>query len=389
MKKLFAIILLSFLLLSSCGNQNNNPDVEYDTAVHLSHNKSLCMNGIFYFDEHEDSLGYFSPHICFYDFDSMQSAVLCARPNCLHNDPESCTALGISSFNSYPFVVSDSLYFFDETREFVEGKLIVSQDVLKANLDGSSRTKIDVIKGLVLCDLVIKGSTAYFTAAEEIYEDNTGIDTGYAKTYICSYDYQNKKFTNNGLLFEGYHSSSRIIGEYNGGLYISGNCCREAIDFNDYANTDSIISCYLRYDLKTSEITDWDMPMSTLDEDDRIKPMFISSGFYGYIDGNNTHIIDCEGREMVLEDYSLSSSIVDIPINGYYINISGDDYEKSAYTAVNLKTGEILKISKKAVPHWHYVLTYHDGGYIVYSLTGGNDFKKVSEDELFLRSGDK
>lgn len=372
MKKYFAIILLSLLIFSSCVGQSNNLNIGYDTAFHLSHNKSLCMNGIFYFDEYEDSQGYSAPRICFYDFDSMQSAVLCARPNCLHDDPESCTALGISSFNSYPFVVNNSLYFFDETREFVEGKLKVSQDVMKANPDGSARTKIDTIKGLVLRDLVIKGSTAYFTAAEEIYEDNTGIGTDYAKTYICSYDYQNEKFTNNGFLFEGYHSNSRIIGEYNGGLYISGNYCNEAIDFNDYADTDSVISCYLRYNLKTGEITDWDMPISTLDENGRTKPMFIGGGFYGYMNGDDAVIVDSKGSETVIKNYELSGKT---PVNGYL-------FDEDAGSAINLSSGESLKINTKDFPEYGYVLCYHDG-YIIKSEISDSEYVKISEDELF------
>lgn len=53
---------------------------------------------------------------------------------------------------------------------------------------------------MVLRDLVIKGSTAHFTAAEEIYEDNIGIGTGYAKTYICRLRPKQRVITRNLIL---------------------------------------------------------------------------------------------------------------------------------------------------------------------------------------------
>lgn len=363
--KRFILVLLAVLLLASCGGGATFSE-GYETA---RQNSNLNLNGMFYTDTY-DGPDFMAQRLWFFDFDSMKSAIMCARPNCKHDDPEVCTSFGM---NDYPTVVGNKLYFFSHDAEWdKDGKLHQYHYVWKAELDGSSRLKIDTIEGFeTIKDLVVKGSVAYFTTQEREHEDYTGVNTGYEKAYICSYDYANEKFTNYGLLADGYPAGADILGEYNGGLYIRGYYGNENDD--DYHDW---IRFYSRFDLETGEISEWDMPISSLNQYGNTKPMLASGGFYGYMDGDNAVIVDSEGAEMVLEGYELSDLSTTTPINGYLFNV--DDG-----TAIDLSNGEILEMNMKIIPKYSYVLCYHDGSYIIYNQMGGSNFKKISEDDIF------
>ena len=358
MKKLLTIILsVLLLLLTSCGGEEKTEYAEgYETARRNNNWSNLNLNGMLYIEDHEAGL-----RLWFFDFDSMKSAIMCARPNCPHDDPDVCTAFEVLGWICHPTIVGNNLYFFRYRSEWdKDGKLHNYQDIYKAELDGSSRIKIDTLDNIdYIQDLVMKGSVAYFTTIEEEEEPHTGVATGNGETYICSYDFTNKEY--NKWQLTDYPALPSILGEYNSGLYIR--------DYN---------SIFLRFDLETGEITDWDMPLSSINEYDAYKPMFASGGYYGYMDGDNAVIVDSEGNEMVFENYELPDNIAVLPVNGYFFNTDG--------TAIDLSTGEILELNKGVIPKYNYVLCYHDGSYIIYSEFGGDNFRKVPEDEMFKRS---
>ena len=376
MKKfIISALIIACLLLCACGAEKKEPAGKeyadgYETAYRSPRRTSRTLNGIFYDDENEDANGLTARRVWFFDFDSMKSAILCMRPNCPHSDPNTCTAFGIDCWSGYPTVVNNKLYYFSEKREWGEnGEVIVSTEVYRAAPDGSSRVKADTIENLTVRDLAAKGSTAYFTAAEVEYEDYTGVSTGYTKVYICSYDYEKEKFSNLGLLAEGYDAGASVFGEYGRGLYIDGYYAAErGGEWTDFR---------LRVDLETGEISEWDMPISSLNENGKTKPMFASGGFYGYMDGENAVIIDSEGNEMVFENYELPDNIYAAPVNGYFFNAE-------AGNAIDLSSGEILELNPKAIPKYGYVLCYRDG-YIVASEVSTGEYIKLSEDELFKR----
>lgn len=370
MKKIFALVLAAMMILTACGNDMKAHVSEYETAYHSPRRTSRTLNGIFYDDENEDADGLTARRVWFFDFDSMQSVILCMRPNCPHTDPETCTAFGIDLWSGYPQIINNKLYFFSENREWGEnGEVLVSTDVMRAAPDGSSRVKVDTIDNLVIRDLVTKGSTAYFIAAEVEYEDYTGVSTGYTKVYICSYDYEKEKFTNLGELAEGYDAGASVFGEYGGGLYIKGYYAAErGGDWTDFR---------LRLDIETSEISDWDMPLSSPDENGKTKPMFASGGFYGYMDGGNAVIVDSEGKKTVFENYELPDNINAMPINGYFFNVD-------AGNALDLSSGKILELNTEALPKYSYVLCYCDG-YIIGNEVKSGEYIKLSESELFKR----
>ncbi len=358
MKKILIFIFAALFIMTACGAEKKADYAEgYETARRNSRFSNLNLNGMFYSEDY-DGDDFMAQRLWFFDFDSMKSALMCSKPNCRHNDPDICTSFGM---DFHPTVVGNSLYFFRYNSEWDKDEnLHVYKDIYKAELDGSSRIKYDTLEDVdYIQDLVMKGSVAYFTTIEEEHEPHTGVATGDGETYICSYDFTNKEY--NKWQLTDYPALPSILGEYNGGLYIR--------DYN---------SIFLRFDLETGEITDWDMPLSSINEYDAYKPMFASGGYYGYMDGDNAVIVDSEGNEMVYENYELPDNIAVLPVNGYFFNTDG--------TAIDLSTGEILEINKGVIPKYNYVLCYHDGSYIIYSEFGGDNFKKVPEDEMFKRS---
>lgn len=399
MKKSLALILsalLMLLLLSSCGGKGEQkPSLAegYETARECNMYSNLCMNGML-FSQTFDGYDFASPRTYFYDFDSMKSALLCSKPNCKHDDPETCTAFGLAT-EAQPVIIEKNLWFFTNDREWGDdGELIVKTEIIKAELDGSSRRKIAAIEKVdYIRTVFVKGDTIYFIIQEEHHEPHTGQSNDYRKNRLYSFDTSAEKCTDHGLILEGYSSHADIVGEYNDCLYISGSYRENEFwylnpdgsekSLEELAKDKSFTTVKYRFDMETGELSEWDMPISSFNEYEKPKGMFVSGGYYGYMDGDNAHIVDSEGNEMVLENYELSTSSVYTPINGYYFNINGDINGKSAYTAVDLKTGEILKINKKAVPRWRYVLTYHDGSYIIYDEIGSGEFKKVSAEEIF------
>lgn len=351
MKKLLVMILSAMLLLTACGEKATFAD-GYETARPNTIYSNLNLNGTFYTDTY-DGPSYMAQRLWFFDFDSMKSAIMCARPNCKHDDHDVCTAFGL---HNYPTVVGNKLYFFETESECTDYTTLYSYtNIWRAELDGGSRLKFDTIDGLQMLDMVIKGSVVYFTAKDETikFDPEAGVQSAVdpTKYHICSYDFENKVYTDYGILAEGYNGSAYMLGEYNGGLYIRGSYDDEKeVDLetrNDY---------YLRLDLKTGEIKDWDMPISSLNEYGSVKPMFADGGFYGYMDGDNTIIFDSEGAEIVFENYELSGTR---PVNGYIFNTSNG-------TAIDLSKGEIVEVNTKVFPKYGYVFCYHDG-YIISS----------------------
>lgn len=403
MKKLLMIATLVILqlIISSCEVAEKTFAPGYETARECNMYSNLNLNGMLYMESCDEVHGE-SSRLRFIDFDTMQSAVICSKPNCKHNDSETCSAFGMNVSDSYTNIFGDRLCFFETVPEYsnddgsLDPILTWNLHLWSAALDGTQRKKIDTFEALEILDLVVKGDTVYFTAREqkEVVAGNTTELSGTPKAHLCAYDFGDGVFKNFGKLCEGFDAYATIKGEYNGGLYITGSYReKEREIFNpdgseksleELAKDNDFTTVRYRFDLETEELYDWDMPLSTLDENDRMKPLLISGGFYGYMDGDNTHIIDSEDGEIVLEDYELSTSSVNKPVNGYYFNVTGDKGGKSSHTAVDLSSGKILKINKKAVPKWYFVLTYHDGNYIVYDEIGSGEFKKVSPEELFL-----
>lgn len=367
MKRLFIVILAAIFLFCSCGQKT---EAESETARISFGFLNLNLNGEFYV-VNENMEG----HLYFIDFDTMTSTVVCSRPNCTHNDPNTCTAIGM---DNHPTIVGDKLYFFEEEVVWTKDHKIAHNTIIySADLDGSNRKKIYTIENLSILYgdyIAIRGTTIYLAGTEYgIKEDNSG-NTGYNKHYMCSYDVLSKEFNNYGLICEGYNSGAAVLGEYDGGLYVGTSYTEEKLEFDifdDEGNKllmESYINVPWRLDIETGELTLSDLPT----------PKFIGGGFYGYNEDGKAVVLDAKGKSHVYDGFEFSGN------EGYPL-INGMVFNQYKRVALDLHSGKVLQISD-AMPSYSEIIAYRDGEYVCRytDLELQRDFYiRIPEDELF------
>lgn len=98
MKKLIVTlsIVLVAMLLVSCDNTALSPE-DLTEPVRLSSSyENLNLNGELYLDGIDGNGGAIFL-LKFIDFDTMQISAVCSKPNCAHNNKNSCTAFGMQN----------------------------------------------------------------------------------------------------------------------------------------------------------------------------------------------------------------------------------------------------------------------------------------------------
>ncbi len=130
MKKIkFCAAALALLMLFGCGEANSAPSENNERIVWTYGNAD--EKGELYTDS-EDRL-------YFFDFDTMQSAVLCSKPNCPHTNENECSAFGMSN---HPILYGDKLYFFNVETNFNGDEITDTTTIYKAEPDGTNRVKV-------------------------------------------------------------------------------------------------------------------------------------------------------------------------------------------------------------------------------------------------------
>lgn len=405
MKRIFTSALVIMLLLSSCAKmQSNNAETTLDSQAIISENlptenyeagkfetgipeggaaeltietagMSRELNGMYYFDS-------FTGHnrLSFLDYKTMNSVVVCSRPNCLHDDPETCSAFG---FTAPPAVFGKNLYFFKNLRKFTDnGGFNVCCELWRADLDGSNRIKLETVNGGEYTWCGVKGGSMYILFSEEVFEDGGRTSKNYYKERFAVYGFETGKLTDIGEVSEGYPAGfSRVIGEYNGAIYYLANYTNEYYSFgDDYLKNvaENDIVEIKKLDLKTLEICDADVPCPG--ERQGLNGgypdvVIAGDGYYVIQDGDAAHIFLPGGEQKVIEDYHLTERAADRIINGIIFNCEN-------CTALELKTGKIYELNKSSV-YGRYVLAYCDGEYIMAKDFMPEQSKKVTAEELF------
>lgn len=367
--KRFIVFIMAMFLLTSCGT----PSVAegYETARQSNAFMNINRNGDFYIDNVRLDFTVDAPsdRLSFFDFNSMTSAIVCPRPNCKHDDPETCSAFGMQN---HPTIIGDKLYFFATETGWVGDTVITSTKIYRAEIDGTGKTEIDYLENLSVDfydTVLIKGNTAYFIGKESEFDNTKFVQTGFVKSYMCSFNFETREFKNYGLVIEGYSSNVTLQGEYNGGIYMLCSYTEEAIDWLQDGAMEKLRESTIFenhcFDLESGEITANELP----------EPLFVGGGFYGYQDGDNAVVLDSVGNKKVYENYELSDMLTAIPINGFVFNIPD-------MTAIDLENGEVLNLNKDAVGVYDIIIAYIDGEYVVKGEQGG-EYRKISETDLF------
>ena len=375
MKTKLTAVILSAALLTAC-SKAEEPAAENNARI-IDSFTNVTDSGMLYSDG--------DGRLNFFDFESMNSSVLCTRPNCTHTDRETCSSYGMTN---HPILYDGSLFFFD--REFLEvekdGEFVLTNKttIYQADPDGTNRISRQVIDEFTapFGRMLLSGDTAYFPLSKVEY-DEYGSSTGYEETWLCSYNIPENKFTMIEKLYEGYHAGTWIHGLWDGKIYLNIGYAHELIPYpfgmesdnnamNDYMQKikDVTISEEKVYDIEAGTVSDSDMP----------KPEYVGEGYYVYDKDGAAAVVPEIGGEMVLKDFPMYERntvyIYGDIMFSYRENICADLSKGGKIKALDRSEGEVIE-------------AYYNGGYIVSKYTAADDgehgfnvYSRVEPDQL-------
>ncbi len=342
----------------------------------------LIPDGAYYVD------GYSSAgRMSFEDFSSLDSFPVCSKPNCSHNDPEECSAFGLSDGSDVMLCCyGGSLYFVKNIRETSAKSGISSRaEIYKADSDGSERRKIAALEGYTLSSFYVFGNKGYTVAAEEIADEN-GLPTMEYNYYAESFDFKTNEIKNLGQISRLYTSDTvRVIGEYGGKIYYMSVGAEERPEGLSEASPDYFDSLHaltvtriFALDPDTESLTESELPVPS-DREGMNWPapdiVAAAEGFYVCQQGDTAIIASPDGNVRKIEDHRLTERAADYPVNGMMFNAE-------TLLATELATGDIYKLKAGAIEENEAIIAYCDGSYILFGRFT-REFRKLSPSELF------
>ena len=257
----FFAVILAVAMLSGCAKTETSPETD---ARIITTYRNICNNGELY----KDSLG----RLNFFDFESMQSALLCSRPNCTHKDENECSAFGMGDF---PIMFGDKLYFF--VTEIIYGDDSIREDttIYRADLDGTNRTAMYTIEGFNIetARIILIGDTAYFGLRKVEWSEDMTTRSGREYLWFASYNIAENKFTMIEKLCEGYSTGIFIYGLWNGGICFFKGSTETPWDPDDPLGKNK------QWD---NHMIMYDIAEGTFRESELPEPSCIDSGYYVY-----------------------------------------------------------------------------------------------------------
>lgn len=340
--KLWAAALAAAMLLSGC---------EKSPAEPTENNARIVWN-FGNADERGELFTDSNERLNFIDFETMNSALLCSRPNCTHTNENECSAFGM---RNHTILYGDKLYFFDVETNHVDDEIIDTTIVYKAETDGTNRVKVCEIEGLALLfytRMLIVGDKAYFSMDKTGWNEDQTASSGYNEVWFCSFDFSTETFERIEKLHEGWCSSSWIFGLYDGKVIFSYAYSEEKVPYTMDASEIGkyFINVYKAYDIESGEMSGLTLP----------EPTCVEDGYYVYEKDGGSVVLSENGKELFLPD--LGGSKIE---NGFLFG-----HDKCA----ELSSGKIFALKKTDNP-----VAYSDGNYILKSL---NEYLKIPENEL-------
>ena len=421
MKKLTVVLLSAFMLLSSgCNNatrkeQGTSRAVETEAVVSLDESAVetvradvktvtggkfpggqaieelgafkgsgyfLLSDGAYYVDAYSSA-----GRMSFADFASLNSFPVCSKPNCLHDDPGTCSAFGLSNGADVMLCsYGGSIYFVENIREMsAKGGISSCANIYKAAADGSERRKVATLEGYTLSGLFVSGDRGYTVAAEEISGEN-GLLAAEYNYFAESFDFKTNELKNLGQLSHLYTSDTvGVIGEYGGKIYymsVGAEDCPEGLSAASPDYFDSLhaltVTRIFALDPETESITESELPVPGNREGmNWPAPDIVAAAeeFYVCQQGNTAVIASPDGSIRKIENHRLTERAADYPVNGMMFNAE-------TLLATELMTGDIYRLRAGAIGENEAITAYYEGSYIVFDRFT-REFRKLLPAELF------
>ena len=273
LKKRFICIGLAMFLLVGCKTNNDEDINKSNTIAQYIGDCSFYNNGTAYKIGNKSSFTNI-----FLDFDSMETTVLCQKPNCDHKSSD-CFSKLIGYFYK-PIFYNDYIYYFQSNGGAVRNTSDGSEFYIDSKL---YRTKIDSFEKEVFCEFddavpretgnyVLRNSELYFIADDRGAEkDDYGTynwgNTG-GNFFLCSIDLETGKYANHGQVYEEDKKfdnsknsrSENIYGIYNDKMYISHAYVKDPNV--EFTSDDRWSYVNFEYDLKLGTLSKSDLPAS-------------------------------------------------------------------------------------------------------------------------------
>ena len=334
-------LLLVFLLLASCGLQDEMPD---ESFRNFSAYTNLYMNGEFLVLR--DTL-YFT------DFSSLQTVAVCPNATCTHTNESNCAAKG---FGSQPILYNDKIYYFLVEKEWDNEKCTGNSILYTSDMDGTNRIKkgkIENINATLGNRMSIIGDRLYFIGTEEGF-DASGLKNDLDRSYLYFYDFTANSFEEAAYICDGL---AAIRGIWNDSLYIT------YINRSDYNGGTETVHYESRYCFDDGNIY-------TVDKE----PVCILDNYILYSCDGGLEVCSDDGETEILPDYMLSE------LCGYTI-VNDMLFSQMYDTVVDLQSG---KKYQRLGESEALVLAYSDNGYVLrkYSDQASYEYFWVAEEEM-------
>lgn len=359
MKKIKCLAVVLLLAAISACAKNNDLSSENSTRIVWEY-ENANADGELYTDS--------SNRLNFIDFHTMQSALLCSKPNCNHKDEGKCSSFGIGN---HPILYGGKLYFFDVQTNFEDDEVIDTTTVYKADTDGINRAAVCEIKGLALPSfdrMLLFDDKAYFPMIKYGWDDAHTGTSGYNEIWLCGYNFSANTFERIEKLHEGWTSSPWIFGFFDGKVIFTYAYSEEKVPF-DLSPSEiekRFISVYKSYDIESGAVEDIKLP----------EPLTVGGGYYVYEKDGGAAVI-CENKEeFLLTDFPADA-------NGTYCIVNGKLFHCSKQLCADLTNGKMYALSSS-----DSFVAYSDGSYVLKKYndeTQKYEYTKIAESD-YIRS---
>ena len=331
---LLTTLLFSVLTLVSCKRSH---DSSY-SVFKWSNKLGVSSEGFLYEEEHV---------LCFYDFASGQSVVLCNRPDCQHQpyswdtnpDPE-CNAVlpyrdtftGLGMHNGYVYIFSQSS--------------INKTTLYRQKPDGDGREILSEFNWGVdpFNDIVFRNNIAYFIGVQLIYDEEGTGDSDNQKSVVLSVDLQ--AGTVKELTDVKYDNLSRIsaLSITDDTLYYSYVYYDEGMDFMDDNAVENIPTFINHYILEIDIPTETEKQLLDLSEHNDTY-VGVDDKYFYFLSGDKSKIYSV-GRDDFSEKVLFEGKDIIAPymLNNYLIIGQGDDFSTSYFC--DLATGKTIEVNR-------------------------------------------
>lgn len=334
-----------------------------DDIMCISENSDYYRNGIVFGND----------KAMFLDFDTMESAPLCAVPNCKHTGSD-CIA---KTVGNTPIFYGDSIYYFSSNhgavKETSDGpEFYIDSKLMKASLDSSTTETVcefhDCAPPEQLGKYVLYQNNLYFVGDDlnPVKDDFGGLNYGNSggNHFLCSINLDTGAYTNYGSIYDGdkkyeaaaYSSQAVISGVYQDKMYL-GYTFIEDMNSLDSGNFEFTYLNF-EFDFQTKTWKESELPYSR----------YMNRNTYTYFDQSEKqfHVLYNGKEEMIPYEYEITNC---------------SEFNGKLFIPNDEKWFDLTDLSEHSFAEYknYQVVGYVDDNYI---LLNGSRSKKITEEEL-------